>query len=196
MGGKAQETLGKLTYGEPASDSDERLRQLVLYISDRCYEDPGFGATKLAKILYFSDFKAFARYGESITRAEYMSLPRGPVPKRLVHVKQRMEDNREIAIHAMPFKGKDQHRVYPLRETDLSLFTAEDIALVDAVISEHWGKTATEVSNLAHDRIWEIAGTQGRPVPKEAVFISSEPLTPYDIQRTKELAAEHGWEGF
>ena len=194
--GEAQQALERLTFGEPAEDSDARLGELVLYISERCFEDPAFGAIKLAKILYFSDFRSFARYGQSVTLAEYMSLPQGPVPQRLLYVRQQLEAEHKLFIHRSQFRGLEQHRPIAQREANLDAFAVQDISLVDAVITEHWGKTATEMSALSHDRIWQIAGTQGRKVPKEAVFISSEPLTEYDAQRTRELAAENGWEGY
>jgi hypothetical protein len=196
MSSEAQQALERLTFGEPGGDSDQRLAELVLYVSERCFDDPAFGATKLAKILYFADFRAFARYGTSITLAEYMSLPRGPVPQRLLYVRSQLEGANHLFIHRSQYRGKEQHRPIARREANLDLFAPHDISLIDAVITEQWGKTATEMSNLSHDRIWEIAGTQGRQVPKEAVFISSEPLTPYDVQRTKELATENGWERY
>lgn len=99
----------------------------------------------------------------------------------------------KISIRSVSYYGKEQHRIIPLREANLTVFGARDIAVVDAVIDRHWGKTARQMSDLSHDRIWRIAGTTGSPIPKEAVFISSEDLTDYDIQRTRELAAEHGW---
>jgi Protein of unknown function (DUF4065) len=191
----AQQALGRLTFGEDIGEADARLRELILYISERCFQDHAFGATKLAKILYFSDSRAFARYGSSISGSEYMSLPQGPVPRHLLFVREQLEGERALAIHRAPFHGLEQHKPIPLREANLSLFTANDIALLDTVIAEHWGRTATEMSNLSHDRIWQIAGTQGRRVPQQAVFISSAPLTAYDVQRTKELAEKHGWGG-
>jgi hypothetical protein len=184
--------LPALTF-EDGGASDQRLRELILYVADRSYDDEGFGATKLNKILYFSDFESYARYGASITGAEYISLPNGPVPRRLISIRNEMERDHEIAIRKVSYYDKEQHRVIPLRDCRLELFTVHNIAAADAVISRYWGKTAREMSELSHDRVWRIAGTTGVRVPKEAVFISNEGLTDYDIARTSELAAEHGW---
>ena len=40
---------------------------LMLYLAHRCQEADYFGSTKLCKLLYYSDFTAFARTGSPIT---------------------------------------------------------------------------------------------------------------------------------
>jgi hypothetical protein len=85
-----------------------------------------------------------------------------------------------------------QKRVVPLRAPDLSLFSAEDIAIVDEMIQGLWQRTATAVSELSHGIAWKVAGDRER-IPYEAVFLSDEPLTEYDIARTHELAQRYGW---
>lgn len=188
----ANHYLDQLTF-EDGGDSDQRLRELVLYVADKSYNDEGFGATKLNKVLFFADFESYARFGQSITGADYISVPNGPVPRRLIPIRKQMEQAHEIAIRHIVYFDKEQHRVIPLRDSNLDVFTARDIAVVDKVVDRYWGKTAREMSDLSHDRVWRIAGTMGARIPKEAVFISNEQLTDYDIQRTRELAAEHGW---
>ena len=53
---------------------EEKLSELILYISQKCATDPKFGAVKLNKILYLSDFLAFGNWGEPITGVEYQHL--------------------------------------------------------------------------------------------------------------------------
>ncbi|MBM4416381.1 MAG: DUF4065 domain-containing protein [Chloroflexi bacterium] len=60
-----------------------RFKEVLLYIAQSSENDPRFGATKLNKILYFSDFKAFATLGDFITGATYQRLDRGPAPHEL-----------------------------------------------------------------------------------------------------------------
>lgn len=66
------------------AQSDERLAELIVYISQKCANHRKFGATKLNKILFYADFGSFKKYGCSITGTEYMKLPNGPVPRQLV----------------------------------------------------------------------------------------------------------------
>ena len=80
----------KLHFVFALPESERRFRELLLYICEKSATDPKFGATKLNKILYFSDFLAFARYGKPITGFEYQRERNGPVPKRLVSIRNQM----------------------------------------------------------------------------------------------------------
>jgi hypothetical protein len=148
-----------------------------------------FGATKLNKILYFSDFLAFARFGEPITGVEYQREKNGPVPKRLVPIRNEMIQSGELALQPLKLaSGRIQHRTVNLREPDLNVFTPEQIALIDSIIEALRDSTAEEVSEISHRMVgWKIA-EPGESIPDESVFVSDEPLTEADIQRGKELA--------
>jgi hypothetical protein len=180
------------TFSFPEIDGEARLRELILYIAGRCERDPRFGATKLNKILMFSDFMAYFRRRRPITGVEYMRLPQGPAPRRLKPIAADMEWNHEIKTRTIQDGKYEQKRVVPLREPNLSLFAAEDIAIVDEMIQRFWGRTATAVSELSHGIAWKVAGDR-ELIPYEAVFLSDEDLTEYDIQRTHELARRFGW---
>ena len=183
----------RLTFSFPDLNGDERLRQMILYIAEKCEDDATFGAIKLNKILWAADFQSYARFREPVTGVEYMRLPNGPAPKRMLPVKQKMKEDQVIAERQKQRYGYVQHRVTPLREADLSEFSGRDISVVDDVIREMWGETAKDVSDRSHDLAWKIAANKER-IPYQAVFLSDEPLTDYDVQLTAELAAHYGWE--
>ena len=180
------------TYSVRGGD-ETRLAELILYVSARCQSAERFGATKLNKILWWADFLAFAEFGEPITGVEYMRLDNGPVPRRLLPVRERMIDDKELVISSVRCPGGyTEKRPVPLREADLSGFSPEEISLVDWIIDQLWSKTATRVSKLSHGKAWEIAADKEN-IPYEAIFLSDEPTDRTDIARTKELAREHGW---
>lgn len=70
-----------LTFKVPLERALQRLRELVVYISEKSEHDQHCGATKLNKILYHSDFRAFERFGVPLTGASYFRLPKGPAPR-------------------------------------------------------------------------------------------------------------------
>ena len=89
-------------------DGEKRLAELMLHIAHRCEDDPGFGATKLNKILWWSDFLSYARNGEPITGVEYQRLGNGPAPKRLVPIRKKMVSARHAALQERAvFGGRD-----------------------------------------------------------------------------------------
>jgi hypothetical protein len=96
-------------------ENPKKLKELILYISQKCASDPNFGAIKLNKILYFSDFASFAHYGEPITGAEYQKLEQGPAPRRMVPVRNEMQRSgwkiaalKETIPYAAVFLCEDQ----------------------------------------------------------------------------------------
>lgn len=138
--------------------SDEKLKELILFIARRSEDDPKFGSVKLNKLLFFSDFAAYARLGTSITGQAYQKLANGPCPKRLIPVKEQLEQNRALAMQERSTYGHTQKRPIALRDADLSLFTGEEIAIVTEVVSALRTKNAKGISTLSHQFAgWELA---------------------------------------
>lgn len=182
------------TYSFPRMNSDERLREMILYISVACAQDPTYGATKLNKILQKADFICFARYGTPLTGTEYQALPAGPAPKRLVPVRNRMLDEKEIEEVNVPVAGRTQRRIVARRPPNSSLFAPQALEVVDAVIRELWGKSATDASLESHGRGWRIARKAGVAIPYEAAFLGEdETASADDKDRAQQLARELGW---
>src|SRR5690349_20186889 len=102
------------------TENDARFKELILYICQKCATDPKFGATKLDKLLYFSDFLAYAQLGELITGFEYRRLPNGPAPRRFVSVRDDMVARRDLGFQTVPVRGgRTQNRAINLRTPDL-----------------------------------------------------------------------------
>ena len=173
----------------PTDESENKFRELVLYISQKCASDPTFGAIKLNKILFYSDFIFFGRTGKAITGFEYQRLRNGPAPRKLVPVRERMVTERILALQEVPLKsGKVQKRTVNLRAPDLKIFTGDEIALVDDVIDALSDCDAQTVSDLSHRTVgWQIA-TEGETIPYSTIFLSNEPLTDTEVLRGMEIA--------
>lgn len=172
---------------------EPKFKELVLYISEKCEDDPDFGAVKLNKILFYTDFLAYAMFGKPVTGSEYIALEHGPAPKMLAPIREEMKEKGEIAIRERDRFGKVQVRVVPLREPDLSVFSPDEIALVDKLIMGFCGINATVLSELSHLQIgWQIASPK-EVIPYQTVFLANEELLPFDRQRAKVLAQTYSW---
>lgn len=169
-----------------------KFRELILYVSQKCATDPRFGAVKLNKILYFSDFLAYAYFGEPITGMEYFKLEHGPAPRRLVPVREQMKRDGELGIQELPVGSRVERRPVNLRAPFLDVFAAREISLVDSVIEFLGGRTGSAVSHLSHKMAGWKAARMEETIPYETVFMSEEPLTQTDIARGIEIASEHG----
>ena len=176
-----------------AVGDEQKLAELILYISQKCATDPKFGAIKLNKLLYLSDFLAFGNWGEPITAVPYQHLRMGPAPTRFIPVRNELEKSGKLVVQVLPLKsGKKQVRTVNLVEPDLKVFSAREIALVDSIIEDLWGMDAEESSEFSHQFVgWKMT-KEGEPIPYGSIFISDEPLSPAEIQRGQELAREFG----
>jgi len=187
------EAEGKLTFGSNTSETEERLRELLLYVVQKCEDDPRFGATKLNKILFYADFYAFAHFGEPITGAQYMKLPQGPAPKHLIPALQKLEQTGALEVFTKPtFFGGHQTRFVAKRTPDLSGFSGSQLALVDEVIEHLREMTAVDVSNATHGRAWKAACDKDL-IPYESIFLSDRDATDEDTRRVRELAKSFNW---
>lgn len=170
--------------------SEAKMAELILYISDRCQLDPTFGATKLNKILFYADFIHFANTGEAITGQEYMRLDKGPAPRHLVPIRERLIEDHELVVRSQPYGGFQQKRPIALRTADLSEFSGEEIAQVDAVIAQLWALTATEVSEISHRFDgWKLA-TDRETIPYETAFVSEREPSEDDYEFAREIGRE------
>lgn len=156
---------------------DKKFAELILYISDRSELDPYFGATKLNKILFFSELSFFAKHERSITEQEYIKRDFGPVPRDMSATLKQLQVEKALAVKEIDFEGYKQKKPLALRKADLSLFSAEEIDVVNRVIDKLRNHTATDVSELSHQTVgWELAKF-GEVIPLSTVLISNRPLT-------------------
>src|SRR5690349_5516199 len=112
----------QLTYEFPEMHPQERLTQLVLYIADKCLDDPTYGKTKLAKILYYSDFRSYQKYGKPITGARYVKLDNGPFPDGFNDLISQLQAERIITVKEQNAGELTRKRVVALHEPNLDLF--------------------------------------------------------------------------
>lgn len=179
---------GGLTYGSDNKETRARLRELMLFIAERCQNDPNFGLTKLNKILFYCDFMAFGKFGKPITGIAYNKLPYGPVATGAESTRRQMERDGEIFVSPdgySPFRPK---RVVPRRTADLNIFSGPEVALVDGVIAALTDATGAQLRDLSHGKAWETVEMH-EAIPYEAVFISDEPYMEADVARVRELIA-------
>lgn len=176
--------------------SAQRFRELVIYVAQRCANDPWFGATKLNKVLYHSDFRAFERFGVPLTGVRYFRLPQGPAPKKLKHVERELIEEGAIRIDEVDLdfgrQGYRQKRTVALRNAEMRFFTADEIDLVNEVIRDLWDQSATEVSNASHDVRWRVLQHKDA-LPYEFAYLADYPVTASEERHIQELVSRFGW---
>jgi len=157
-----------------APQDDAKLKELMLFIADRCENDAFFGSIKLNKVLFWSDMLFYAQHGRTITGAEYQRLQFGPAPRRVLPVLRELDDSRRGAMRERRTTKGTQKRLVALDDADLSLFSGEEIAHVDSILRALARQTAGQLSNRTHDdATWKFA-RDGETINPNAIFISDE----------------------
>lgn len=168
---------------------DRKLKELMLYVADKSECDPSFGAVKLNKILFYSDFLMYLKLRESITGQEYMKLEHGPAPRRLLPLQEELISEGAAAVKETDYFGYPQKRLVALRIPDLSLFTGTDIAEVDKVINALWDLNGTQASELSHRFPGWKAAALRETIPYSTVYLSDRELTEGEKEYGRQVAA-------
>jgi Protein of unknown function (DUF4065) len=172
--------------------TEQKLAELIIYISQKCASDYYFGSVKLNKILFFSDFTAYGSWGKTISGAEYQHQPNGPVVHRMVPIIEALKGSNFLAIQPTNCGGYRQNRTVNLREPDLSVFEAREIALVDDWIERLRPLSASELSRMTHETSSWCATDDFEKIDPRTVFISCSKPDAAQIRRGLELADKHG----
>jgi hypothetical protein len=169
---------------------ESKLAELILYISQKCANDPTFGAVKLNKILCYSDFLFYAYHDRGITNVEYQRLPNGPAPRRLIPVREQLIKNGDLAMQEVILKnGETQKRSVNLRKPNLDVFSGAEIAMVDRMIESMEGVTAEDVSEMSHALLGWLVADEGETIPYNSIYFANPPLSEEEISRARELKA-------
>lgn len=171
----------------------EKFNRLVHYVIWRVGDQPGFGATKLNKVLWFADARAYGLTGEPITGAAYIREKWGPVPRAMMPAQKELVNLKLIRITGDRAFNHERKRFKALVAPDTSIFSAFEMQTInwwaDHIARDH---TASTISEESHDYTWEVAG-EGEEIPYHAIFASRlRPSEGDELEWAKKRAKELG----
>src|SRR3989339_136694 len=161
-----------------------KLRNVILYILEKCGGKPNIGETVLYKLLYFIDFDAYEKTGKPITGLSYVKLQFGPVPKadEYHQVLDEMKAKNELKIFEQLYHQMHQKRYVALTNTDMSLFNGEEIKIMDSVITKLSDMQAKQITEYAHGDVPWIVAENKKLIPYQLVFEREKPYTEHDYE--------------
>jgi len=159
----------------------DRLRQMILYISEKCAPAERMGLIKLNKILWKADFDAFAARQIPVTGRAYQRLELGPAPREMRPLLRDMLRDRLIHFEETDF-GDGVIEMRPIADTRPALdnFTPEDVSYVDAAIAYYWNMNGRETSDDSHGIAWK-SRKNNDPMYYELSFLSDAPISSRQI---------------
>lgn len=122
-----------------------RLKNIMLYILSRCDE---VWCTKMNKLLFYTDFMSYRERGMAMTGLSYRAIDFGPVPERWDRVYSEFPEVRQELRQVGDFVGSV---LTASQEADTSVFTDDEIKVLDAVCSNFGNKSSREISHLSHE---------------------------------------------
>lgn len=150
----------------------EKFKTLLHYVVWQTSGYQGFGATKLYKVLWFSEARRWVLKGYPIAGETYIREEHGPVPKHGREIRSELVAERKISEHRAPYGNADIWRFKSLTLPDLLVLSREERGEVDYWIKHiHEDHTATSISEESHDYGWEIA-EMGEELPFAAMLAS------------------------
>ena len=114
----------------------DKFKMTLHYIINKCGFRNTVGRTVLHKLLYFSDFNHYQKYGQSITNETYTKKERGPVPIHFEEaIAELIEENKVRPGKRRLPCGKVMNRYFSLKEPEIDL-REEELAVINKVIKD------------------------------------------------------------
>jgi hypothetical protein len=166
---------------------DGKLKELILLLARESEGDPNFGATKLNKELFYTDFLAYLNLGRAVTGQEYIALERGPAPKYKMAIINQMITDGDLAVRKHEAFGNVQDRAFALREPDLKQFTPEEVQLVHYVLRRCRAKTGKDLSTMSHTFVGWCLAKEKETIPYSVALVGGREPTLDEIARGSKL---------
>ncbi len=172
-----------------------KIKNLILYISEKLSGNQTFGKTVLNKLLYFCDFNYCEWTGAFITWEHYQKMPFGPVPASIDKILTEMQEGGLIQITQATYFWYPQHKIIPLQSYSLDFLDEIDEEnskskknytpykdlprskeIIDSVIQKFAYRNGEEIKHWSHDDIpYKATQHIGDTIDPSLVFYREKP---------------------
>lgn len=128
-----------------------KLREMMVIFS----QQPRMYPTKLNKLLFYADFRFYREHGVSISGSPYLAYQYGPVPEHYEWIRADLIEGGDLAAAEVYGDLWQGEVLSAARTPDLTIFSAEEIAVINRVATELAGLTAGALAARSHkERAW------------------------------------------
>jgi hypothetical protein len=172
-----------------------KFKELMLYFSQRGLDEGlVIGSTKLNKLLFFTDFRAYAELGSPVTGATYQKLQWGPAARELLPMRTEMLRDQEVRFRDRSDDDLNDVLV-PISEPRLDQVASDaERRIADEVFEELRPFNATASSDYSHLKSagWNVVDLRD-DIPYESAFVVTDPPPAEAIALGRKLAAQYSW---
>jgi uncharacterized phage-associated protein len=127
-----------------------KFMQLIVFFAHHEAVKP-LGKTKLFKLLYFTDATHLETTGQSLTGAEYLKYPYGPVPTQGDYALKELQKYRLIRQQRVQIATERFRReITALQMPDMKIFTAQERQTIQHVMQQYGEDSAVVLSWKSH----------------------------------------------
>ena len=173
----------------------EKFTELIVYVAERCQDDPTFGPIKLNKILYYADTAAYRELGRPITGATYRKFDEGPAPDEMSDARAGLIEAGEAQLeYRRHFMGGERRlAICAGRTADRELFKPEERAIVDEVLTYFHGKLEHEVVDIVQREPGWMVARDREVIPYEVSWLRPTPFDRESVEFGERIAKERGY---
>lgn len=159
-----------------------RLESIVLWFSNMIRQD--LFKTRLAKLLWLSDFLHFRRERLSLTGLAYVRAPYGPIPDNYPLLLNLLVIDGVIALDEIDEFGSRKAVIEPLKPVEDTVFTTSELKTLKIILKLFGKKSAGELTSDSHKEMAWLERLDGTVIPySEADSVAmlsqaDEPTTP------------------
>lgn len=167
--------------------NEEKFAELLLLLAQKAANDPGFGAVKLHKLVFYSEFRAYRDLGHPISGVPLQNLEHGPAARRLIPVQDDLLEAGFAEIEREPTPVGVRKKLVAKRGADQSMFSDDELRIIDEVVKDLWGKSATQVSLESHEEPGWLVTSEREPIPYNMALLTRPEPTEEDERFVREL---------
>lgn len=129
-----------------ATQSYKKLKNILLYFIERC---DGVFNTKMNKLLFYTDFLCYKKYGRAVSGLAYKAIQYGPVPVRWDRVYSLVDGvDQDIVEFESGYSGV---KLDSLLMPDMNVFSTEELSVLESVYENFKNSTAADISAISHN---------------------------------------------
>ena len=165
----------------------ERFREAILYVCSLVENPRDISETKLHKILFYADRKAYLELGDAITGASYIRHQFGPYSERLEGTLELLEEEGSIALkefhnRSVDMESRTQTCPQVTRGPNTDLFSEEELKILTGVARSIFPLDSEDVSEKSHDVVWRST-EEFEEIPYETAYLdATEPDERDEVQ--------------
>lgn len=159
-------SVGRSSVTGYAPQSYKKLKNVILYFIEKLN---GVFSTKMNKLLFYTDFSSYKMRGIGITGLSYKAIQYGPVPEHWNVVYGSIDDVFSEIV-AFP-SGNSGERLCSHSQPDMSVFSEEEVQILDIVFNKFKAASANDISVISHkENAWIKFKDTGCPIDYTEAF--------------------------